>query len=178
MLRRDPDFPVNGREISVIVLCLVLVCGCQLLFEPFDSRDSLEKVTSETWMIAARFLSGRNLIYEQRSGSFAGYSRSNGRGERLPVLTNVVAQVKDSKDFKYTLSGEQISRLRDASGGELRLVLYDEGIACMSPAMNEAIAELGKHPYDKQKRLQLLRDQRDEALKWTRDVVTNSGTGH
>lgn len=143
--------------------------------ESFYSRDSLENATTKTWMVTPKFASEKRKpyqreTYEQPPETFYGY-QAIGKNEPLPVLTNIVVQSTDFMSVQYSLSADEISKLRRSSGGELRLVLYDEGIACISPGIKAYFKEIDKRPYNKEEYFQVLRDKKDEAIKWTRDVL-------
>ena len=152
---------------------LVPVCtSCLFLFgESFYARDSLVNATAEPWRAEADFASGKHDAYLHPQGGDVGYQRT-GRGEPMPVLTNIVLISWSTPPTEYSLSNDAISKLRTASGGKLWLILYEEGLACMSPSIKKAFGDANrKKPYNSDEYLRMLRNWKNEALAWTREVL-------
>lgn len=161
--------------------CLIFICtGCLVLFgESFASRDSLDNATTDNWIVTPKFISeeyelNQHESYPQLPETYFAY-QATGRGKSLPTLANIVVQLQKDKTVQYQLSGIEISKLREASGGELRLVLYDEGIGCLSPAIKAYFRKMAKQqPYNKQEHYQMLRDKKGEILRWTNQVLATA----
>jgi|GEM_PF-6695974 len=172
---------------SILALAgIVFTCtSCIFLFgESFGSRDSLDNVTTNKWTVTPKFVSPsdeisfKNGSYSQRSESFFGFQAASAWSP-FPILTNIVVKRKDHESVQYSLSASQISKLREVSGGEVRLVLYDEGLGCMSPTVKSLLVALEKKANqdraycDMKDRCQILRNQKSEVLNWTAEVLTN-----
>jgi hypothetical protein len=113
----------------------LLAVGC---FESFHGRDSLGNPTSISWEVNAIFASGRKEIYTLRPETFGNYTVT-AKGQTLPELTNIFVTSMDSQRSSHSLTMREILKLRSASKGELRLVLYSEGFAIPSPATINAL---------------------------------------
>ena len=101
-------------------------------------------------------LRGQCQTYEVSPGSIV---TSIFKNDNPPSLTNIVVQLKGGTN-KYALSDNEISQLRRASDGELKLVLYMDGIACLPPRLRKAD-------------LQVLSE--NEVLQWTKETLNKSG---
>jgi hypothetical protein len=161
----------------ICCICLLFVCSSCLFFfgDSFAYRDSLENATAQSCLVTANFaFQEKNprppQIYVQQAESFCGFE-SKDRNEPLPVLTNIVIRLVNS-EAQHSLSVNEITKLRKASGGALSLVLYNEGIGCVSPTI-QAYFETpnGKHPYNKEEHFQMLKDIKREVLQWTKQVL-------
>ncbi len=139
--------------------------GC--LFEPLHSSDSETNCSKRTWLITASFASGRQLSYKQLSGDSMRYQKTKA-GDVMPVLTNIVAVSENSEPIKYSLSMYEIAKLRNAHYGEIRLVIYDDGIACLPPRV---IVQSDNHQQTQKEYIQFLANEKNEAVKWTQDVL-------
>jgi hypothetical protein len=161
------------RNRLLVASCLVLLCnGCQW-FKPLRNPDSLDNASAQTWAVAADFASGLHHTYDQAPESFSDFGVMS-RGS-VPVLTNVVAVSKSSPPLTYALSARDISILRRAAPGGLTLVLYDDGIVCLSPGIKKALEqEVLEHAYTRQEYFRLLKTHQGEARNWTSRVL--SGT--
>jgi hypothetical protein len=144
----------------------LLFAGCQL-FKPLRNPDSLDNTTSQTWTVAADFANGLHHTYEQEAESLADFGTMT-RGP-IPVLTNLVAVSKSTPPVTYSLSARDITRLRRAVQGGLTLVLYDDGLACLSPQIKKTLEEeILKRDYTRKEYFRLLKAQQEAALTWTK----------
>ena len=155
------------RTVFIVALNLILLgAGCQL-FKPLRNPDSLDNATSQTWAVTADFATGLRHTYDQEPDSFCDFGTMT-RGP-IPVLTNLVAISKTAPFASNSLSPRDITRLRRAVQGGLTLVIYDGGIACLSPAIKTNLEqEIAKHAYSRQEYFRLLRAQQEPALSWTK----------
>jgi hypothetical protein len=165
------------RKRTIAALFLPMIsAGCLFFFGEFRSRDSLENATTTTWTVVPKFDSGRRQPYEDETYAQASETthqyQGTGRGEPLPTLTNIVVRSWDPVPVQYSLSATDIAKLRHASGGKLRLLLYDGGIPCMPPNLGKVIAEEQKRrPVSKQDYFRKLRDMKQDAMNWTLRVL-------
>lgn len=109
--------------IGAVCLLWLVVCGC----DSFHSRDSLHNATANYWMVTTKFVSDAPQEYRHAPETFVGFT-AQARRQELPKLAAIVAR-SEVESIEYHLSPEQLARLRARIGGELRLVLYDEGFA-------------------------------------------------
>lgn len=158
------------RNTFFVGICLALFCaGCQL-FKPLRNPDSLDNATSRTWTVTADFATGLHHVYEQEPDSFSDFGVMT-RG-RIPVLTRLAAVSRTAPAVTYTLSSRDIEKLRRAVPGGLTLVLYDDGIACLSTEAKKALEqEISKHEYTRQTYFRLLKARSKPALAWTQSVL-------
>jgi hypothetical protein len=158
---------MSMRTVFIVASGLVLLgAGCQL-FKPLRNPDSLDNATSKTWAVTADFATGLHHTYDQGPESFSDFGTMT-RGA-IPVLTNLVAVSKSTPPVTYALSARQLSRLRRETQGGLTLVLYDDGIACLSPQIKKTLEEeILKRDYTREEYFRLLRAQQEAALTWTK----------
>jgi hypothetical protein len=171
------------KRLPPILVCVSLLCaGCRV-FQPLRNPDSLDNATSWTWAVTADFASGLRHDYSHKPHSLSDFGLMS-RGS-VPVLTNLVAVSEDlpaatgaaatpgdAGPLAYSLSAPEISKLRRATQGGLTLVLYDDGIACLSVAMKRTLeAEIKKHEYSRDEYFRLLKTHDAEALEWTRAML-------
>ena len=153
----------------IFALCVVLAGnGCQV-FKPLHNPDSLDNATSQTWSLVAEFDSRPQYGYTLEANSFSDFGTMS-RGA-IPTLTSVVAVSKEGST-RYSLSSREIASLRRAAPGGLTLVIYDDGIACLSPAIKKDLAnDMRKVDYTRQEYFRLLKAQAKPALLWTRQTL-------
>ena len=162
---------MNRMRNSVLaVLCLVLLgCGCQM-FKPPPSQDSLDNASARTWTVTTSFTSGPTETHDQEPESFFNFDDAN--ADPRPVLTQIVAISKEPRQVKYSLSLGELMILRQSAPGALMLVIYDDGIAALSPEIKKVIEqELFKNPYNRQEYFRLLQVEQNAALTWTRQTL-------
>jgi hypothetical protein len=141
------------------------------LFQPLRNPDSLDNATRRTWAVTADFASGLRHAYAQEPESFSDFGVMS-RGA-IPVLTNLVAVSQDSPPLTYSLSPGAISKLRRATQGGLTLVLFDDGIACLSTTIKQTLEqEISKRNYTRDEYFRLLKAHGEAALQWTRSTLT------
>jgi hypothetical protein len=129
--------------------------------------DSEANCSDKTWQITAEFASGKQLFYRQKPGNFMRYQTA-GVDESMPVLTNIILISEGPKPVKCSLSNHEITKLRNARNGSVRLVIYDDTIACLPPLQ---MAEAENHPQTRGEYIQFLHNEKDKAIKWTQDVL-------
>jgi len=158
------------RNILSALTCLVLLgAGCRL-FQPQSHPDSLDNASAQTWRVTATFTSGPEQTFEQAPDSFHDFGKTD-QGQ-VAVLTRVVAVSQSPNPVTYLLTARDLSRMRGASPGALMLVIYDGGIAGLSPGTKQTLEkQLFNHPYDRQEYFRLLRVEEGAALLWTRHAV-------
>jgi len=69
---------------------------------------------------------------------------------------------------KYSLSSDEVTKLRNAGNGRVRLVLYNDGIACLPPLMRAVSKD---HPQSQEEFVEFLKTSKQEALDWTQNVL-------
>jgi len=158
------------RNSALAVSCLVLLgSGCQM-FKPSPGMDSLDNASSRTWTVTASFTSGPAETHEQAPESFFNFDNAN--SDAHPVLTQIVAISQEPRQMKCSLSLGELMILRQSAPGPLMLVIYDDGIAALSPEIKKVIEqELFKNPYNRQEYFRLLQVEQDAALTWTRQTL-------
>jgi len=148
---------------------VLLGAGCAL-FKPLNTPDSLDNASARTWAVTADFASGLHHTCEQTPDSFADFGTMT--RDAVPVLTNLVVVSTSAPPVTYSLSSRELARLRRSTPGGLTLVLYDDGIACLSSALKQKLEqEVKRHPYTRENYFRLLRDQQAPALNWTRSTL-------
>jgi len=153
----------------VVASSLLLLCAGCSLFAPPRIVDSLDNAATQSWVVTASFASGMQHTYDPEPETFFDFGTA---GRHAPVLTKLVAATLNPPAVTRALSPRDIAKLRRVSPGGLTLVLYDDGIACLSPAVKRAFEDdVLNHPYTRQEYFRLLRARKDEALKWTRDIL-------
>ena len=156
---------INLRVLSCLAL---LGSGCQLFKAP-ASPDSLDNASSRTWTVTASFASGPAQTHEQAPESFFNFGEPGTEPRRLVKITAVS---KTPDRLEYSLTPRELSILRQTAPGALMLVIYDEGMAALSPEIKKVMEqELFKNPYDRQEYFRLLKVEREPALQWTRQVL-------
>ena len=141
--------------------------------ESFRSVDSLENATSNSWIVNVKFASGEQNTYDQAPKMSVGYAVF-AKGDNPKIVTNINLQAKTPNKIEFSLSLKEILKLRRAGDGRLGLVIYDEGIGCMSPATTKAFKDVNeKQGYSEQNHFEMLRAKKGEILNWTRDALTN-----
>jgi hypothetical protein len=159
------------RKNIVAGLCALALCAGCALFQPLQSQDSLDNCSSMTWQVAVTFVSGKKQTYTQKPKTivdFAVAAKEPGQSR----LSTIVVRSEGPAATEYSLSFLEISKLRNASGGELRLILYDDGLGCMSPTMKSSLVKAYEEsPYSGQDYFATLRARKAECLKWSHDVL-------
>jgi hypothetical protein len=158
------------RNLLLAASCAVLLgSGCQLT-QPLRTPDSLDNATLLTWAVTADFASGLRHTYKQEPQSFSDFGVMS-RGS-IPVLTNVVAISRGSSPLRYSLSAREISKLRRATQGGLTLVLYEDGIGCLSAETKRTLEqEIKERGRTRDEYFSLLKTHGKEALEWTRRTL-------
>lgn len=156
--------------------CLFLTCsGCLFFGDSFASRDSLENATVEPCQVTVKFASQQLYsrpaeVYMQQAESFCGFQRRN-RNEPMPTITNIMVQLTNAS-VCFSLSANEVAKLREASGGNLRLIIYSDGLGCVPPALHAYFASVnGNNPYSKEKHSQMLMYIKDQVVRWTKQVL-------
>ena len=160
------------RTNLLILSCLVWVAaGCQML-QPLANPDSLDNASGRTWTITASFASDPRQPHDQAPEAFHDFGKK-AQGP-LPMLTQIVAVSMGPHPHAatFSLSARDLSKLRGASPGALMLVLYDGGIACLSPGIKRALEQvLANNPSNRQEYFRQLAVQEESALLWTRNAL-------
>ena len=146
----------------------LLGAGCQT--KPAPNLALLDNASTQTWNITAGFANGQRQTHEQEPESFFDYGETQtGTPSRL---TRIEAVSTADPPVTYSLSGHDLARLREVAPGNLMLVLYDEGIACLSPDVKKVVEQqMFNNPFDRAEYFRLLGVEREEALNWTRKVL-------
>jgi len=136
--------------------------------EQEHEHDYIINATTDTWIVATDLASGERQANILPPGWF---SPGIFKDFRSGLITNIIVRLQDSITNKYTLSVAEISKARRASRGELQLVIYMDGIACIPPTIVEPRDHYDPHddPYDSQ----TLQDRKDEVLEWTRAALSD-----
>jgi len=158
----------NNCFVAFAAILALLAPGC-FLFESFESSDSLGNATERTWRVDAQFNSGKHESYEQAAGRFVGFSKP-GKHAPMPLLTNFIISSEGGSGKQYSFNTVEISKLRSASDGKLKLVIYDDGLACLPPVRSPQRED---YPETHQEYLQLLHRKKLLAITWTRHVLSN-----
>jgi hypothetical protein len=158
------------KSLLLIAAGVALVAsGCHWP-KPLRNPDSIDNATAQACTVSADFASGLHDVHDQGPDSFFNFGVMS-RGA-MPVLTNLVVLLKTDPVATFTLSSSQILKLRRATPGGLTLVLYPEGIACLSPEIKKTFEnEVLRHPYTREDYFRLLKTQEQPALKWTQNVL-------
>jgi hypothetical protein len=153
------------RTFTAAAALALLGAGCALT-HPLRPPDSLDNATRQTWTVTAGFASGKRHTYLQEPESFSNFGVMT-RGP-IPVLTQVSAVSTGAPPARFVLSAHDLGQLRRMAPGGLTLVLYDDGIACLSPALKRSLeGDLRKREYTRQEYFRQLRAHAAEALRWT-----------
>ena len=164
------DSLISVRNTLPALFCLALLgAGCQMV-QPHPNPASLDNASSQTWSVTASFASGPDQTFDQAPGTLHTFGDKD-RGSP-PALTRIVAVSKSAQPVTYSLSARNLARLRGAAPGALMVVLYDGGIACLSPRIKKAMEQdLSNYPSNPQEYFRLLGIEEDAALMWTRNVL-------
>jgi hypothetical protein len=152
-----------------VVSCLALLgSGCRSL-DSSSYAVSLDNASSRTWTVTVSFTSGPPQTYEQAPDTLHDFSTS--REEAQPAVTRIVATSK-APPASYSLSARDLANLRRSSPGALMLVLYDGGIACLSPGIKKSMERaLAADPDNPREYFHQLRVQEEVSLMWTREAL-------
>ena len=159
----------SAKRLLLAASSLLLLCAGCSLFAPPRVVDSLDNAATQSWVVTADFASGMQHTYEPEPETFFDFGTV---GRHAPVLTKLTAATLNPPTVTHTLSTRDIAKLRRVSPGGLTLVLYDDGITCLSPALKRAFEDdVLNHPYTRQEYFRLLRARKDQALQWTREIL-------
>ena len=161
----------NLMKGSLAVLsCLALLgTGCRSL-NSSSNAVSLDNASSHTWTVTVSFASGPPQTYEQAPDTLHNFRTS--REEAQPAVTRIVATSKAPRPVSYSLSARDLANLRRSSPGALMLVLYDGGIACLSPGIKKSMERaLAADPDNPREYFHQLQVQEEVSLIWTREAL-------
>jgi hypothetical protein len=118
-------------------LCaLVFLCGC----DSFHCKDSLLNSTQNSWSVNVGLRSGRGATFNIAPEALHGFMPDSFR-ESPPELVQITA-VSEIQKTNYHLSAVELTTLREKSGGELNLVLFEEGFAIVPKDLEAKFARV------------------------------------
>ena len=154
----------------LLLASCVAALGCGCATQPLRNPDSLDNPTLLTWTVRADFNSGLRHAYEQGPQSLSDFGVMS-RGP-MPMLTNLLVTLHDSPQVHFSLSSKDISKLRRATQGGLTLVVYEDGLVCLSTDLKRSLeAEFAQRGHTREDYFGLLKSHAGEARRWTRATL-------
>jgi hypothetical protein len=157
-----------------IVLCLPITslwigAGCASMSSS-STPDTLDNASTNAWTVTVAFASGKPQTFVQPPES--AHDFGTGVAASPALITSITAVSNGPHPLTSTLSSRDIRRLRQSAPGGLMLVIYDNGIAALSPTIKKAIVGyLTQTSYNRSDYFRLLRLEEQAALMWTQNAV-------
>ncbi len=151
---------------ALLYATLIGFSGC-FLFEPFGGLDAVMNSTSAPWSVSVAFTDGKSRTFQIPPEIYTPFSRMAKR-EPMPLLATITTRAGAGE--VYSLTRVDVEALRKAANGKVRLILYEDGIACMPPGWIAPDSENRKY-------FEWLRTNKHEWLKWTKEVLAQTGRG-
>ena len=176
-MKSNLDEALRLTPLWVIILTLIIfVCsGC--IWEPFNSLDAEANCSTNNWYITANFASGKTLSYKQRPGDSMRYQRTSA-SEPMPILKSIVVVLDDTSPVKYSLSSNDLDKLRTAGDGRVILIISDNGLVCLDPSLVQKTAHQESGNYQSQEDyIRFLKNAEGPSSQWMRRVLTSDSKG-
>ena len=99
--------------------------------------------------------------------------RSN-RQDPLPEVTNIIARMEGSSTT-FQLTKNDIDKLRHSAGGQLNMVIYKEGLACIPSSYRERLVNTNA-VHDAEVQFQMLMSVKSDLLNCTTNILRTNAT--